>query len=753
MEHNVIPAGEIHSPYNWRPANETARNALSVTAGDVGKLALQIDTGASYVLTDDSPATWRDIQIVGWDEVTGKPTFATVATSGAYSDLTGTPSLATVATTGDYADLTGSPALAAVATSGDYDDLTGKPTLGTVAALSYPGGTTTFLRADGTFATPAGGGGGAVDSVNGQTGDVVLDAGDIAVTPAGGISATDVQAALQELDTEKQPVDATLTALAGVTTSANKLIYADGSDSFVTTDLTAAGRAILDDVDAAAQRTTLGLGTLATQSGTFSGTSSGTNTGDQTSVTGNSGTATALQTARTIDGQSFDGTANITVIAPGTVAATAKTTPVDADVMPLADSAASNVLKKVTWANVKATLKTYFDTLYSTFVNPMTTSQDIIIGGSAGTPGRLGVGADGTFLGVTAGAIGWTTPSGSGDFVGPVSSTSGNLVSFGSTTGKLGADSGIVSANVPTMASNAGASGRVLTSAGTNKTVQDSGTLLSSLAPLNSPAFTGTPTGITATHVGLGSVTNNAQLRSPGAVTSGRTVVFSGTTGEVVAQSTRLEADLVAGPASSTSGNLPTFSGTGGKTLQDGGVALTNVPTMASNAGASGRVITSGGTNKTLADGGTLLSALATLASPTFTGTPAAPTASAGTSTTQLATTAFVQAAKLIEQNSQSTAYTAVIGDANKHLLHPAADTTARTFTIPANSSVAYPVGTTLTFVNQNAAGSMTIAITTDTMRLAGAGTTGSRTLAANGIATALKITSTEWIINGTGLT
>lgn len=105
-----------------------------------------------------------------------------------------------------------------------------------------------------------------------------------------------------------------------------------------------------------------------------------------------------------------------------------------------------------------------------------------------------------------------------------------------------------------------------------------------------------------------------------------------------------------------------------------------------------------------------------------------------------------------IEQNSQSGAYTLVLSDAGKHILHPSADTTARIFTIPANSSVAYPVGTAITFVNQNAAGVVTIAITTDTMRLAGAGTTGSRTLAANGVATALKITSTEWIISGTGI-
>ena len=107
-----------------------------------------------------------------------------------------------------------------------------------------------------------------------------------------------------------------------------------------------------------------------------------------------------------------------------------------------------------------------------------------------------------------------------------------------------------------------------------------------------------------------------------------------------------------------------------------------------------------------------------------------------------------------IPQNSQSAAYTCVLTDAGKHILHPAADTTARTYTIPANASVAYPIGTAITFINQNGTGGIvTIAITTDTMRLAGAGTTGSRTLARNGVATAIKITATEWIISGSGLT
>lgn len=56
-----------------------------------------------------------------------------------------------------------------------------------------------------------------------------------------------------------QPLDATLTALAGLATGANKLAYSTGTDTFTQTDLTSAGRALRDDADATAQRTTLNV--------------------------------------------------------------------------------------------------------------------------------------------------------------------------------------------------------------------------------------------------------------------------------------------------------------------------------------------------------------------------------------------------------------------------------------------------------------------------------------------------------------
>jgi hypothetical protein len=74
--------------------------------------------------------------------------------------------------------------------------------------------------------------------------------------------------------------------------------------------------------------------------------------------------------------------------------------------------------------------------------------------------------------------------------------------------------------------------------------------------------------------------------------------------------------------------------------------------------------------------------------------------------------------------------------------------------TIPANSSVAYPTGTVLTFINDaSAVVNVQIAITTDTLQWASGGTTGTRTLARYGVATAVKVTSTKWVISGTGLT
>jgi hypothetical protein len=101
--------------------------------------------------------------------------------------------------------------------------------------------------------------------------------------------------------------------------------------------------------------------------------------------------------------------------------------------------------------------------------------------------------------------------------------------------------------------------------------------------------------------------------------------------------------------------------------------------------------------------------------------------------------------------NSQSAAYETVLADSGKTILHPVADDNARTFTIPANSSVAYPVGTVISFVNlQN---TVTIAITSDTMYLANDGDTGDRTLAEYGMASAMKVASTTWIISGNGLT
>ena len=103
-----------------------------------------------------------------------------------------------------------------------------------------------------------------------------------------------------------------------------------------------------------------------------------------------------------------------------------------------------------------------------------------------------------------------------------------------------------------------------------------------------------------------------------------------------------------------------------------------------------------------------------------------------------------------VPASTVTTSSTLTIADAGEHVY---VNSASQTITIPANSSVAYPVGTTITFIAGPSATTVSIAITTDTMYLAGTGTTGSRTLAAYGMATAIKVAATVWFINGTGLT
>jgi hypothetical protein len=164
-----------------------------------------------------------------------------------------------------------------------------------------------------------------------------------------------------------------------------------------------------------------------------------------------------------------------------------------------------------------------------------------------------------------------------------------------------------------------------------------------------------------------------------------------------------------------------------------GAIAPTSVNGLTLSALSTGFAITGGTTSKTLIASNTL--ALAGTDGTTMTFPPAS--ASVGYLGTP--------------QNAQVTGYTLVLADSGKQIYMAAAQA-ATTYTIPANSSVAFPVGTSVTFVNSST-NNMTISITTDTLTLSPAGTTGSRTLAQYGIATAIKVTSTLWYISGTGLT
>lgn len=99
-------------------------------------------------------------------------------------------------------------------------------------------------------------------------------------------------------------------------------------------------------------------------------------------------------------------------------------------------------------------------------------------------------------------------------------------------------------------------------------------------------------------------------------------------------------------------------------------------------------------------------------------------------------------------QNLLAGSYTMVMSDAGKSFYHTSG--TAHQLTIPANASVAFPIGTVMAGVNENGAGILTLAITSDTLRWGSS--TGSRSIAANGTFSLLKVAATVWRLTGDGI-
>jgi hypothetical protein len=257
----------------------------------------------------------------------------------------------------------------------------------------------------------------------------------------------------------------------------------------------------------------------------------------------------------------------------------------------------------------------------------------------------------------------------------------------------------------------------------------------------------------------------------PASATDSALAAFDGTTGKLIKQAATVTvAQGGTGATSLTANNV--LLGNGTSALQvvapgtNGNVLTSNGTTWASStpsaqaypgAGMAVSTGTAWGTSKTTPSGDvvgttdTQTLTNKTLTSPTLT-TPVLGTPSSGTLSSCTVDGTDAVGFKNIPINSQSSAYTAVLADSGKVIFHPSTDANARTFTIPANSSVAYPTGTAITFINMTSQ-VVTIEITTDTMYLSSVGTTGSRTLAQYGSATAIKITSTNWLISGSGLT
>jgi hypothetical protein len=96
-------------------------------------------------------------------------------------------------------------------------------------------------------------------------------------------------------------------------------------------------------------------------------------------------------------------------------------------------------------------------------------------------------------------------------------------------------------------------------------------------------------------------------------------------------------------------------------------------------------------------------------------------------------------------QESKSADYTLVLADAGKQIFHPASDANTRTFTIPANSSVAFPIGTVVLFTAERGSRNINVAITSDTLTT-NRNITGTVSVTGGNTLHCIKVSSTEWL-------
>ena len=226
-------------------ASEAAMLALS---GQKGDWAIRSDLGTTWIITGNDPTV-----LASWTQLS-YPASTVTSVFG----RTG----AVAAVSSDYSSvgLTGTAIGASSPSSGAFTTLS-------CPSISFTGG-----------------------SITGITDLAVAD---------GGTGASDASGARSNLGlvigTEVQAYDEGLASIAGLTTSADQGIYTTAADTYATFSLTSAGRALLDDVDAAAQRTTLGLGSIATQDASSVSITGGSITGitDLAIADGGTGASTA----------------------------------------------------------------------------------------------------------------------------------------------------------------------------------------------------------------------------------------------------------------------------------------------------------------------------------------------------------------------------------------------------------------------------------------------------------------------------